>query len=454
MQTLTIIGGGLAGCEAAWQAAQRGANVRLFEMRPERGTSVHRTGDLAELVCSNSLKSNNLDKASGLLKHEMRRFDSLIIRAADESSVPAGSALAVDRAKFARAITSRLEEHPNIEIVRSEISAIPDGPTIVASGPLTTPELAASVQQVLGSQFLNFFDAVAPIVDADSLDYDKIFLASRYDKGDAAYWNCALDEARYDAFREALLAAEKAESHNEEDVPYFESCMPIEEMAGRGRLTMRYGPLRGAGLTDPKTGRWPFAAVQLRAENEPATMYNLVGFQTRLKWPEQTRVLRMLPGLENVEIVRFGVIHKNIFINSPAVLHPTFQSKVRDDLFFAGQMTGVEGYVESAAAGLMAGANAARWMSGQELLVWPRESVLGSLAHYISTASPKHFQPMNSNWAVLPPLEESLPEGGKKRKKMGKDEKAALFVERGSASMDEWMARVGEGLAAASTCAL
>ncbi len=450
---LTIIGGGLAGCEAAWQAAQRGVAVRLFEMRPARGTSVHRTGDLAELVCSNSLKSTSLDKASGLLKQEMRRFDSLIIRAAQESSVPAGSALAVDREKFARAITSRLQSHPNIHIAREEVPGIPEGPAIVASGPLTTPELAASIQQVLGSDFLNFFDAVAPIVDADSLDYEKIFLASRYDKGDAAYWNCALDEAAYDAFRDALLSAEQAELHNEEDVPYFESCMPIEEMAGRGRLTMRYGPLRGAGLTDPATGRWPFAAVQLRAENEPATMYNLVGFQTRLKWSEQTRVLRLLPGLEHVEIVRFGVIHKNIFINSPAVLHPTFQSRARPSLFFAGQMTGVEGYVESAAAGLMAGANAARWMLGQDMLTWPRETVLGSLSHYISTASAKHFQPMNSNWALLPPLEESPANGGGRKRKIGKEEKAALFVERATSALDEWSAAAEQG-AAASTCAL
>jgi methylenetetrahydrofolate--tRNA-(uracil-5-)-methyltransferase len=436
---LTIIGGGLAGCEAAWQAAQGGVRVRLHEMRPTRGTSVHRTGDLAELVCSNSLKSNSLDKASGLLKHEMRGHDSLIIAAADVSSVPAGSALAVDRAKFAREITSRLESHPNIEITREEVTAIPDGPTIVASGPLTTPELAASIQQVLGSAFLNFFDAVAPIVDADTLDYDKMFHASRYDKGDAAYWNCALDEAAYDAFRDALLSAEQADSHNEEDVPYFESCMPIEEMAARGRLTMRFGPLRGAGLTDPKTDRWPFAAVQLRAENEPATMYNLVGFQTRLKWPEQTRVLRMLPGLGNVEIVRFGVIHKNIFINSPAVLNPTFQSKARPDLFFAGQMTGVEGYVESAAAGLMAGTNAARFLAEQEMLVWPRQTLLGSLSHYISTASAKHFQPMNSNWALLPPLEESIGANGKK-KKISKEDKARVFVERAEAAMREWKA--------------
>ncbi len=452
MKTLTIVGGGLAGCEAAWQAAQRGVRVRLVEMRPVRGTSVHRTGDLAELVCSNSLKSNNLDKASGLLKHEMRRFDSLIIRAADESSVPAGSALAVDRAAFARSITSRLESHPNIEITREEVCAIPQGPTIIASGPLTTPELAHGIQQVLGSDFLNFFDAVAPIVDADSLDYSKIFLASRYDKGEAAYWNCALDEAAYDAFRDALLGAEQADAHNEEDVPYFESCMPIEEMAERGRLTMRFGPLRGAGLTDPKTGRWPFAAVQLRAENDPATMYNLVGFQTRLKWSEQTRVLRLLPGLENVEIVRFGVIHKNIFINSPAVLNPTFQSKARPDLFFAGQMTGVEGYVESAAAGLMAGTNAARWMQEQETLIWPRETLLGSLSHYITSAPAKHFQPMNSNWALLPPLEEA-PANGNGRKKIGKDEKAALFVDRATQAMDAWSARV-EQSTPASTCTL
>jgi methylenetetrahydrofolate--tRNA-(uracil-5-)-methyltransferase len=412
---LTIIGGGLAGCEAAWHAAQGGAQVRLYEMRPQRPTAVHRTGDLAELVCSNSLKSNELNKASGLLKAEMRRLDSLIIAAADASAVPAGSALAVDREKFARAVTERLSTHPRIEIVREEIGEIPSTPAIVASGPLTSPELAASIRETLGGDFLNFFDAVAPIVDADTLDYDRLFHASRYDKGEAAYWNAALDETQYDVLREALLAAEKSTPHNAEDeaVPYFESCLPIEELADRGRLTMRYGPLRGAGLTDPQTGRWPFACVQLRPENLENTMFNLVGFQTRLKWPEQTRVLRLIPGLENVEIVRFGVIHKNIFINSSAVLRNTFQTQTREDLFFAGQLTGVEGYVESAAAGLMAGYNAARVLKGQETLTFPRDSALGSLSHYITQADAKHFQPMNANWALFAPPEAKMKKGDK-----------------------------------------
>jgi methylenetetrahydrofolate--tRNA-(uracil-5-)-methyltransferase len=432
MRDLTIIGGGLAGCEAAYQAAQRGAKVKLFEMRPKVPTKIHQTDDLAELVCSNSLKSNTLDKASGLLKWEMRRLDSLIISAADASSVPAGSALAVDRRKFAANITSRLENHPNIEISRDEVTEVPDTPAIVATGPLTSERLAASIQSTLGgSGFLNFFDAVAPIVDADSLDFETLFFASRYDKGDAAYWNAALSEEKYDELRDALLGAEKAEVHNDEDVPYFESCMPVEELANRGRLTMRFGPLRGAGLTDPKTDRWPFAAVQLRAENVEATMYNLVGFQTRLKWSEQTRVLRLIPGLQNVEIVRFGVIHKNIFLNSPSVLKPTFQSQIREDLFFAGQLTGVEGYVESAAAGLMAGINAALVLKEEAPLVFPRDTVLGSLAHYITSADAKHFQPMNSNWALLPPL--APRENGKKWKK---DEKAPLYVERGQAAME------------------
>ncbi len=441
---LTIIGGGLAGCEAAWQAANRGAQVVLYEMRPTRGTAVHQTGDLAELVCSNSLKSNELAKASGLLKHEMRQLNSLLIACADLAAVPAGSALAVDRAKFSGAITERLSQHPNIEIRREEIQAIPETPAIVASGPLSSPDLAASIQQTLGSDFLNFFDAVAPIVDADSLDYDTLFLASRYDKGDAAYWNAALNDEQYDTLREALISAEKSTPHNVEDneyVPYFESCLPIEELAQRERLTMRYGPLRGAGITDPKTGRWPFACVQLRAENVEGTMYNLVGFQTQLKWPEQTRVLRLIPGLQNVEIVRFGVIHKNIFINSPAVLKNTFQTQVRDNLFFAGQLTGVEGYVESAAAGLMAGVNAARYLIGKETLTFPRETVLGSLAHYITSADAKHFQPMNSNWALLPPLEEQVAvEGTPRKKKIPKDEKAKLFVERGQNSFASFIA--------------
>ncbi|HEX8463340.1 MAG TPA: methylenetetrahydrofolate--tRNA-(uracil(54)-C(5))-methyltransferase (FADH(2)-oxidizing) TrmFO [Abditibacterium sp.] len=435
MQHLTIIGGGLAGCEAAYQAAQRGAKVTLFEMRPKVPTKIHQTDDLAELVCSNSLKSNTLDKASGLLKWEMRRLDSLIISAADASSVPAGSALAVDRRKFAANITGRLENHPNIKIRRDEVEEVPDSPVIVATGPLTSEKLAASIQNALGGGFLNFFDAVAPIVDADSLDFETLFLASRYDKGDAAYWNSALSEEKYDELRDALLSAEKAEAHNDEDVPYFESCMPVEELANRGRLTMRFGPLRGAGLTDPKTGRWPFAAVQLRAENAEATMFNLVGFQTRLKWGEQTRVLRLIPGLQNVEIVRFGVIHKNIFLNSPSVLKPTFQSQTRPDLFFAGQLTGVEGYVESAAAGLMAGINAARVLNDEEPLIFPRETVLGSLAHYITTADAKHFQPMNSNWALLPPIE---PPAG--RKKWKKEEKAPLYTERGQRAMEEFCA--------------
>ena len=440
MQKLTIIGGGLAGCEAAWQAANQGAQVVLYEMRPTKQTKVHQTGDLAELVCSNSLKSNLLDKASGLLKWEMRQLDSLLIRCADESSVNAGSALAVDRIKFAQLITQRLEAHPNIEIRREEVTQIPDAPCIVASGPLTSESLADSINRVLDGEFLNFFDAVAPIVDADSLDYETLFLASRYEKGEAAYWNAALSEEKYDELRDAILAAELAESHNEEDVPYFESCLPIEELARRGRLTMRYGALRGVGLTDPKTGRWPFACVQLRSENVENTMYNLVGFQTRLKWPEQTRILRLIPGLQNVEIVRFGVIHKNIFINSPQVLRPTFQSKTRDDLFFAGQLTGVEGYVESAAAGLMAGINAGRVLDGREALTFPRETVLGSLSHYITQADAKHFQPMNSNWALLPPPESwsDILSNGKKRK-VSKDQKAEHFVASSQATLQSFI---------------
>ena len=428
-ETLTIIGGGLAGCEAAWQAANRGVQVRLFEMRPKVQTAVHQTGDLAELVCSNSLKSNSLDKATGLLKEEMRRLNSLIIASADASAVPAGSALAVDRVRFAQEITGKLQAHPNVEIVREPLDEIPSTPCIVASGPLTSEKLAASIQETLGGAFLNFFDAVAPIVDADTLDYDTLFLASRYDKGEAAYWNAALSDEKYDELQQALVNAEKSTSHNEEDAPYFESCLPIEELAARGRLTMRYGPLRGAGLTDPKTGKWPFACVQLRAENADATMYNLVGFQTRLKWPEQTRVLRLIPGLENVEIVRFGVIHKNIFINSPAVLRPTFQTQTRDDLFFAGQLTGVEGYVESAAAGLLAGINAAGVLLRTGTIVFPRETMHGALAHYITCADAKTFQPMNSNWALLPPLPPS-------EKKIGKKEKPALHVERARQAFD------------------
>jgi methylenetetrahydrofolate--tRNA-(uracil-5-)-methyltransferase len=434
---ITIIGGGLAGSEAAWQAARSGAKVLLYEMRPKVKTAVHQTDNLAELVCSNSLKSNDLSKASGLLKAEMRRLDSLIISAADSAAVPAGSALAVDRVKFAEAVTRRLEEHPNVTITRDELTEIPDTPTIIATGPMTSPALAKSIQQILGDSFLNFFDAVAPIVDADSLDYDKLFHASRYDKGDAAYWNAPLSAEQYDVLRDALISAEESVPHNPEDadVPYFESCLPIEELARRGRLTMRFGALRGAGLTDPKTGKWPFACVQLRPENTDGTMYNLVGFQTRLKWGDQTKVLRLIPGLENVEIVRFGVIHKNIFINAPAVLESTFQAKARPDLFFAGQLTGVEGYVESSAAGLLAGLNAAQLVTGKSTFALPRETVLGALTHYMTTADPKHYQPMNSNWALLPPL---APPAGKK--KWGRDEKAEKLVARAQAAMDAFLA--------------
>lgn len=429
---VTIIGGGLAGCEAAWQAARRGVRVLLHEMRPQHATAVHRTGNLAELVCSNSLKSNDLGKASGLLKEEMRRLDSLLIACADECAVPAGSALAVDRDKFSAAVTQRLSTHPLVKITRRECTEIPATPCVVASGPLTSPALAASIRQTLDGDFLNFFDAVAPIVDADTLDYSQLFHASRYEKGEAAYWNVPLDEAQYDALREALLGAEKSDSHNVEDAPYFESCLPIEELAQRGRLTMRYGPLRGAGLTDPKTGRWPFACVQLRPENREQTMFNLVGFQTRLKWPEQTRVLRLLPGLENVEIVRFGVIHKNIFINAPAALMNTFQAQARPDLFFAGQLTGVEGYVESTAAGLMAGLNAARVLSGRQPLCPPRETAIGALAHYITTCQAKHFQPMNINWALFAPPAE----------KMKKVDKPAFYAARSLRALQEWQAEL------------
>jgi len=422
---LSIIGG----CEAAWQAAQRGAKVQLFEMRPARGTTVHRTGDLAELVCSNSLKSNALDKASGLLKHEMRRFGSLIIQAADESSVAAGSALAVDREKFARAITGRLQAHPNIEIAREEISSIPDGPTIVASGPLTTPELAASIQQVLGSQFLNFFDAVAPIVDADTLDYDKLFLASRYEKGEAAYLNCPFSKAEYEAFYEALLCAELAPlAEHESKVPYFEGCLPIEVMAARGPKTLSFGPMKPMGLTDPRTGHRPWACLQLRQENRAATLYSMVGFQTRMKWGDQKRVFQLIPGLEHAEFVRYGVIHRNTYIQSPKLLNDTLQMREYPNVFFAGQITGVEGYVESAATGILAGRNAARHLLGQPLRMLPDTTMLGALVNYVAHYDGKDFQPMNANWGIVPPLPERIRD---------KKEKNGQLAERGLAALSE-----------------
>jgi len=400
-----VIGGGLAGCEAAWQAAQLGVPVLLYEMRPRVMTPAHKTGDLAELVCSNSLRSDLIDKPAGLLKEEMRRLGSLIVGCADRAAIPGGGALTVDRTKFAQAVTEAIQGHPRITVVRTVVTDIPDdGPTVIATGPLTHEALAEALRRLIGSDFLYFYDAVSPIVDAETIDFERCFWGARY-RDEPAYLNCPMTEEEYRRFWEALTTAERHVPHDFEQIPFFEGCLPIEEMARRGYLTLAYGPLRPTGLRDPRTGRRPFAVVQLRPENAERTMFNLVGFQTTLRWSEQQRVFRLIPGLEHAEFLRFGYIHRNTYVNAPVALRPTYQTKVRDDLFLAGQLTGVEGYIESAAAGLMAGINAARLVRGEPLLVWPRETALGALAHYITTADPKHFAPMNIHFGLLPPLD-------------------------------------------------
>ena len=427
---ITIIGGGLAGSEAAWQAANSGAKVRLIEMRGVKPTPVHVGDKLAELVCSNSLKSNSLTNAAGLLKEEMRRLNSLIVAAGDASSVPAGEALAVDRELFAACITGKLEGHPNIMLERAEVTTIDeDCVHIIATGPLTSDALATEVGRLTGHSQLFFYDAVAPTIDASTIDREKAFMASRYDKGDAAYLNCPFSKAEYEAFYDALLAAELAPlAEHEAKVPYFEGCLPIEVLAARGPKTLSFGPMKPVGLTDPRTGHRPWACLQLRQENRAGTLYSMVGFQTRMKWGDQKRVFRMIPGLENAEFVRYGVIHRNTYIQSPHVLADTLQMKAYPNVFFAGQITGVEGYVESAATGILAGRNAARHLLGQPLLTLPETTMLGALANYVAHYDGKDFQPMNANWGIVPPLPERIRD---------KKEKNALLAERGLAALAE-----------------
>jgi len=404
-QSVTVIGAGLAGSEAAWQIAAQGIPVTLYEMRPVRQTPAHHTASFAELVCSNSLRANGLANAVGVLKEEMRRLDSLILACADLHAVPAGGALAVDREGFSAEVTKRLREHPLIKVVNEEVTAIPeDGIVVVATGPLTSPGLSDSIKRLLGEEYFYFFDAAAPILEKDSIDFDKVFLASRYDKGEAAYLNCPMTEAEFDVFYEALINAETAEVKDFEKDMYFEGCMPIEVMAKRGKQTVLFGPMKPVGLIDPRTGAKSHAVIQLRQDNAAGTLYNIVGFQTHLKWGEQKRVFSLIPGLENAEFVRYGVMHRNTFINSPKLLHPTYQFRGRETLFFAGQMTGVEGYVESAASGLVAGLNAGRLAGGREPLTLPEHTTLGSMSNYITTADFKHFQPMNANFGLFPPL--------------------------------------------------
>ncbi|MCM3025577.1 FADH(2)-oxidizing methylenetetrahydrofolate--tRNA-(uracil(54)-C(5))-methyltransferase TrmFO [Bacillus safensis] len=403
-QFVNVIGAGLAGSEAAWQIAKRGIKVNLYEMRPVKQTPAHHTDKFAELVCSNSLRANALTNAVGVLKEEMRHLDSAIIAAADESSVPAGGALAVDRHEFAANVTDRVKNHPNVTVFQEEVQSIPEGPTIIATGPLTSEALSNELKSLTGEEYLYFYDAAAPILEKDSIDMDKVYLKSRYDKGEAAYLNCPMTEEEFDRFYEALISAETVPLKEFEKEIFFEGCMPIEVMAKRGKKTMLFGPMKPVGLEDPKTGKRPYAVVQLRQDDAAGTLYNIVGFQTHLKWGDQKEVFRLIPGLEEAEIVRYGVMHRNTFINSPSLLRPTYQFKNRDDLFFAGQMTGVEGYVESAASGLVAGINAARFVKGEELVTLPEETAIGSMAHYITSTNKKSFQPMNANFGLLKDL--------------------------------------------------
>ncbi len=428
---LTIIGGGLAGCEAAWQAARRGVPVTLHEMKPEKFSPAHHLPGLAELVCSNSLRGDSLDNAVGLLKEELRRCGSLLMEAAEATRVPAGGALAVDRQLFSEYVTEKINSHPQIRVEHGEVSGIPlDGHVIIASGPLTSDALAEALAELTGDR-LYFYDAIAPIVAADSLDHGKVFYASRYGKGDGAdYLNCPLDEAEYLRFVDELLRGEKVPARDFEKVVHFEGCMPVEELASRGVETLRFGPMKPVGLADPRSGREPHAVIQLRAENREKTMYNLVGFQTKLTYGEQRRIFRLIPGLENVEFVRLGSMHRNTFINSPALLQSSQQMKRDSRIIFAGQITGVEGYVESAASGFLAGVTAAALLQGRESAVPPPETALGALMAHITNADAKHFQPMNVNYGLFPELP------GRVKKK----ERRQKLAERALAALDTWKA--------------
>lgn len=448
MADLIVIGGGLAGSEAAWQAAEHGLRVQLFEMRPVKETGAHISADLAELVCSNSLGSNQLDRASGQLKEELRRLGSLLLTCAQETALPAGGALAVDREAFAQCVTQRITSHPRIEVIRAEMRSIPPGPVIIASGPLTSPDLTHAIQELTGQKHLFFFDAIAPIVKVESVDMSIAFRASRYgtgEKDEGDYINCPLNKDEYEAFVSALLSAERIplrwfEQQIETGVTagggeFFEGCLPIEVLAAREPKALSYGPMRPVGLHDPRTGKGPYAIVQLRQDNLAGTLYNLVGFQTNLTYPEQKRVLRMIPGLEHAEFERYGQMHRNTFIASPMLLQPTLQLRpqtdqpVRQDLFFAGQIIGVEGYMGNIATGLLAGMNAARVLSGQPPLTLPETTMLGALTRYITQADIKDFQPMKANFGILPPLEEPA------RSKRGR---AMQHVQRGFVDLEAW----------------
>ena len=427
-----VVGGGLAGSEAAWQAAEQGVRVLLYEMRPQRMTPAHRTGYLAELVCSNSLGSNLPDRALGLLKAELRLLRSVVVECADRTAVPAGSALAVDREAFAREVTERVSQHPNVTVVREEVTDIPaEGPVVLATGPLTSEPLAEAIARLVGQEHLYFYDAMAPIVLGESVDMTVAFRGARYGRGGEDYINCPMTKEEYERFVDALLAAEQAPLHpfEREDPRFFEACLPVEEIARRGREALAFGPLRPVGLVDPRTGKRPYAVVQLRQDNLAGTLYNMVGFQTNLRWSEQDRVFRLIPGLERAEFVRYGQMHRNLFINAPTALRRTLQSRVRPDLFFAGQITGTEGYVGSVASGLVAGLNAARLVRGEEPLAFPEETMVGALLRYVAEASPEEFQPMKANFGLLPPLE------GRVRGKKGRGE---AYARRALERLEAW----------------
>ena len=437
MGVVTIVGGGLAGVEAAFACVKLGHRVRLYEMRPFKMTPAHRTPFLAELVCSNSLKSDSLDTASGLLKAEMRLLGSVLLEVAESCKVPAGSALAVDRNLFASRVTELVSSCSAIELVRAEVERIPDErPCIIATGPLTSDALAKSISEFLGEESLSFYDAIAPIVDGETIDYEKAFWGDRYGKGSGDYLNCPLTEEEYNQFYEALVSAECVPFKEFEEPRFFEGCMPIEELARRGRETLLFGPMRPVGLVDPRTGRRPFAVVQLRREDAQGKMFNMVGFQTKMKWPEQRRVFRLIPALENAEFLRYGSIHRNTYINSPKVLYPTLQCRKDEGLFFAGQITGVEGYMESASTGIIAGINASLLLGDRSPVVPPEETMIGALLRYISSYKGGDFQPMNANFGLLPPL------GFKVRDKR---KKKLLLSQRALEAMRRWMEENGLG---------